>query len=68
MGGVTVIRIAGALIGLLLAAVEFAFLQRLTERVELEDTRKVLRVVGLAQFAIFPLIGWFVAPLVMGEV
>jgi len=62
-----VIRIAGALIGFLLAAVEFAFLRRLTERVEFEDTRKVLRVVGLAQFAIFLLIGWFVAPLVMGE-
>ena len=61
------IRIAGALIGLLLAAIEFIFLQRLSERVELQETRKVLRIVGLTQFAIFPLIGWFVAPLVMGE-
>lgn len=61
------IRIAGALIGLLLAAIEFIFLQRLSERVELPETRKVLRVVGLTQFVIFPLIGWFVAPLVMGE-
>ncbi len=61
------IRIAGALIGLLLAVVEFIFLQRLSERVEMQETRKVLRVVGLTQFAIFPLIGWFVAPLVMGE-
>lgn len=61
------IALAGALIGLLLAAVEFFFLQRLIERVELSETKKVLRVVGLAQFAIFPLIGWFLAPFVVGE-
>lgn len=61
------IALAGALIGLLLAAVEWLFLQRLSERVEMDETKRVLRVVGLSQFAIFPLIGWFVAPLVMGE-
>ncbi len=61
------VALSGALVGLLLAAVEFALLQRLSERVELQETRKVLRVVGLSQFAIFPLIGWFVAPLLFGE-
>ena len=61
------IALAGALIGLLLAVVEFEFLRRLTERVELAETRKVLRTVGLIQLVILPLIGWFLAPFVMGE-
>ncbi|MEX0343835.1 MAG: hypothetical protein AB3N20_02855 [Rhizobiaceae bacterium] len=61
------VKLIGAAIGLILAVVEFAFLQRLSERVELADTRKVLRVVGLVQLLILPLIGWFVAPLVMGD-
>ncbi len=61
------IALVGALIGLLLAGAEWLFLQRLSRRVELDETKRVLRVAGLSQFAIFPLIGWFLAPFVMGE-
>ncbi|MEZ5811551.1 MAG: hypothetical protein R3D45_09050 [Rhizobiaceae bacterium] len=61
------VRLAGALIGLLLAAVEFVLLQRLSARVELDETKRVLRVVGVSQFVLFPAFGWFLAPFVVGD-
>ena len=57
----------GALVGLLLAAAEFVFLRMLSARVELPETKRALRVTGLSQFVLFPVIGYFVAPYIAGE-
>ena len=39
----------------------------LASRVDLADTKRVLHVTGLTQFVLLPVIGWFVAPYVIGE-
>ena len=57
----------GALVGLGLALVELALLRTLSQRVDLPETRTVLRVAGGVQIVLFPLLGWFVAPYLFGE-
>jgi hypothetical protein len=59
--------LTGALVGLLIAAVDFALLRLLASRVELDETKRVLDVTGLSQFVLLPLVGWFVGPLFAGE-
>ena len=57
----------GALFGLAIAAVDFLLLRTLASRVDLAETRQMLRVTGLSQFVLLPVIGYFVAPYVIGE-
>jgi len=57
----------GALVGLAIAAADFALLRMLAARVELPETKKVLNITGLSQFALLPVIGYFVAPYVIGD-
>lgn len=57
----------GALVGLAIAAVDFALLRLLASRVDLPETKRVLTVTGISQFVLLPLVGWFVAPLFTGE-
>jgi len=57
----------GALVGLVLAAVDFGLLRMLASRVDLPETKKVLTVTGYSQFVLLPLVGWFVGPLFGGE-
>ena len=57
----------GALLGLFLAAVDFLLLRALARRVDLPETKRVLHVTGLTQFVLLPLIGYIVAPYVIGE-
>ena len=57
----------GALVGLAIAAVDFALLRLLASRVDLPETKRVLTVTGISQFVLLPLVGWFVAPLFIGE-
>jgi len=57
----------GALVGALVAAVDFALLRLLASRVELDDTKRVLNITGLSQFVLLPIVGWFVGPLIAGE-
>ncbi len=57
----------GALVGLVVAAAEFWFIRRLSTRVELAETKRVLNVTGIVQFILLPVMGWFVAPLIAGE-
>ncbi len=59
--------IIGALLGLLLAVVDYYVLRLLASRVDLPETRKVLNVTGLSQFVLLPIVGWFVGPLLFGE-
>ncbi|TWG95430.1 hypothetical protein L598_000300000340 [Mesorhizobium sp. J18] len=59
--------VIGALIGLAVAAVDYALLSALGRRVDLDETRRVLRITGLSQFVLLPVIGYFVAPYVAGE-
>jgi hypothetical protein len=57
----------GALVGLAIAAVDFALLRLLASRVDLPETKRVLTVTGISQLVLLPLVGWFVAPLFTGE-
>ena len=59
--------LVGALIGLVVAAVDYAFLRLLAARVELAETRRALTVAGLVQFVLLPVAGWFAAPLFVGD-
>ncbi|WP_245444747.1 hypothetical protein [Pseudaminobacter soli (ex Li et al. 2025)] len=57
----------GALVGLAIAAADFALLRMLAARVELPETKRVLNITGLSQFVLLPVIGYFVAPYVIGD-
>jgi hypothetical protein len=57
----------GALVGLVIAAVDFALLRLLASRVDLPETKKVLNVTGVSQFVLLPIVGYFVGPLFAGE-
>jgi len=57
----------GAGVGLALALLELVFLRALSARVDLPETKRVLRLVGVIQLVLFPLLGWFLAPLVFGD-
>ena len=57
----------GALVGLAVAAADFALLRLLASRVELDDTKRVLNITGLSQFVLLPIVGWFAGPLFTGE-
>ncbi|MDN2567499.1 hypothetical protein N1F89_14840 [Aquibium sp. A9E412] len=57
----------GALVGLVLAAVDYALLRMLAGRVEMAETKRVLHVTGLVQFVLLPVVGFVVAPYLVGE-
>jgi hypothetical protein len=57
----------GLLVGLVIAGIDYAVLAALARRVELEETRRVLRITGLVQFLFLPVLGWFAAPYLMGD-
>ena len=57
----------GALVGLVLAAADYALLLLLASRVDLPETKRVLKIAGLSQFVLLPIVGWFVGPLFTGE-
>jgi len=57
----------GAIVGLVVAAVDFALLRMLAARVDLPETKKVLNITGLSQFFLLPVVGYFVAPLFSGD-
>jgi hypothetical protein len=57
----------GALVGLVVAAADFALLRLLASRVDLPETKRVLNITGLSQFVLMPLVGWFIGPLFAGE-
>ena len=61
------VGLIGALVGLGIAAVDFALLRLLASRVDLPETKRVLHVTGLSQFVLLPIIGYFVAPYFTGE-
>ncbi|MEO3999129.1 hypothetical protein [Mesorhizobium sp. CAU 1732] len=57
----------GALVGLVIATIDFTLLRMLASRVDLPETKRVLNITGLTQFALLPVVGWFVGPLFAGE-
>ena len=57
----------GALVGLAIAAVDYFLLSLLASRVDLDDTKRVLKITGLSQFVLLPIVGWFAGPLIAGE-
>jgi len=59
--------VIGAIVGLAIAAVDFALLRLLASRVELDDTKRVLNITGTSQFVLLPIVGWFAGPFIAGE-
>ena len=57
----------GAIVGLVIAAVDFLLLRLLASRVDLPETKTVLNVTGGLQLVLLPLVGWFAGPYVFGE-
>ena len=57
----------GALVGLVVAALDLAFLRLLAGRVDLAETKRALNVAGMVQLVLLPVVGWFVGPLIVGE-
>ena len=57
----------GVLVGLVVAVIDFAALRLLASRVDLPETKRVLTITGLTQFVLLPVIGYIVAPYVIGE-
>ncbi|RJG44701.1 MULTISPECIES: hypothetical protein [unclassified Mesorhizobium] len=57
----------GILVGLVIAAADFLLLRMLAGRVDLPETKRVLNITGLSQFVLLPIIGYFVAPYVIGD-
>jgi hypothetical protein len=57
----------GALVGLVIATVDFYLLRLLASRVDLPETKRVLTITGLSQFVLMPIVGWFAGPLIAGE-
>jgi hypothetical protein len=58
--------VIGALVGLAIATVDYFLLRMLASRVDLEDTKRVLKITGLSQFVLLPIVGWFAGPLIVG--
>ena len=61
------IAVMGGIFGLLLAVVDVLLLRALAARVDLPETKRVLRVTGLVQLVLLPTMGYFVAPLFAGD-
>ena len=57
----------GALVGLLIAAADYFLLRLLASRVDLDDTKRVLKITGLSQFVLLPIVGWFAGPFIVGD-
>ncbi len=59
--------VIGALVGLVIAAVDYLLLRLLASRVDLDDTKRVLKITGVSQFVLLPIVGWFAGPFVVGD-
>jgi hypothetical protein len=59
--------VIGIIVGLVIAAADFLLLRMLAGRVDLPETKRVLNITGLSQFVLLPIIGYFVAPYVIGD-
>jgi len=59
--------VIGALVGLAIAAVDYLLLRMLAARVDLDDTKRVLKITGISQFVLLPIVGWFAGPFVAGD-
>jgi hypothetical protein len=60
-------NLIGVLVGVLVAAADFALLRLLASRVDLPETKRVLNITGLSQFVLMPIVGYFVAPMLIGD-
>lgn len=57
----------GAITGLAVAIGSVVFLRALSNRVDLPETRQVLKVSGFVQLVALPLMGWFAGSYFAGE-
>ena len=57
----------GAIVGLALGIVGYVAMRTLEKRVELEETKTVLKMAAIVDLALFPVLGAFVGGLVVGD-
>ena len=57
----------GAIAGAVLGALGFFSMRALAGRVELEETKTVLKMAAIVDLALFPVLGAFVGGLVVGD-
>jgi hypothetical protein len=60
------VALAGALVGLLVGLAAYAAIIRVAEAMPNADVKKVLRIAGLVDVVLFPVVGWFAAPMIFG--
>ena len=58
---------SGALIGLCLGVLGFVAMRALAKRVELEETKTVLKLAAIVDLALFPVLGAFAGGLMTGD-
>jgi ABC-type lipoprotein release transport system permease subunit len=58
----------GAIAGLAVGYAAFEAINQLARRVEKDETKRVLRIAGMADLIIFPVIGFFAVPMMFGGV
>lgn len=57
----------GALVGLVIAVAQLFALRQLASRVDLAETKRVLKVSGRLQLVLLPVLGWIVGSQFAGE-
>ncbi len=57
----------GALAGLLIAVADLYLLRLLAGRVEMAETKRVLKVTGVSQLVLLPVAGYFVGRFLSGD-
>ena len=60
------IAIIGAIVGLGVGYGLFEAMNQIAKRVERDETRRVLRLAGVMDVVVFPVVGFFVAPMMFG--
>ena len=58
--------LAGLAIGLVAGLINSAMLGKLAERVEKDETKKVLKIVGVMDLVVLPLLGFLIGEYVFG--
>ncbi|NJR14073.1 MAG: hypothetical protein HC779_07870 [Phyllobacteriaceae bacterium] len=60
------LALLGALIGLGIGYAAFEAVNALSRKVEKAETKRVLRIAGFSDLIIFPVVGYFVVPMLFG--
>jgi F0F1-type ATP synthase membrane subunit c/vacuolar-type H+-ATPase subunit K len=60
------VSLIGALVGLAIGYAAFEAVNMVAKRTEKPETKRVLRIAAMVDVVVFPVVGWFVAPMIFG--